>query len=179
MVNTIFLVSGIVILLIFLLSLSVIHIRSVRDDLDNRWYNLAEKLQYRQDLMPNLIETVRLFIPAEKLSVHKVLIQKSIDLRHAAAKNIEPGSDKIIEEHELSKKIEELIQLGKKYDALGKSTNYLELSKEFKDLRKQIEELTIDYNNKVRNYNSIIARPYNLPPALLMKYRKKLVFEFV
>jgi LemA protein len=176
MVNTIFLISGIVILIIFLLSLSVIHIRSIRDDLDNRWYNLAEKLQYRQDLMPNLIETVRLFAPAEKLPGHQDLIQKCVNLRHAAAK---PGSDKIIEEHELSKQIEELLQLGKKYEALGKSTNYLELSKEFKDLRKQIEELTIDYNNKVRNYNSIIARPYNLPPALLMKYRKKLVFEFV
>ena len=178
MLNTIFLISGVVILLIVLLSIAVIHIRSIRDDLENRWYNLAEKLQYRQDLMPNLIETVKLFIPAENLAAHKNLIQKSIDSRLAAAKNIKPGTDKIIEENEISKQIEELLKLGAKYESLGKSTNYLELKKEIKDLRIQIEELTSNYNNKVRNYNSMLSRPYNILPGLLMKYKRKYIFDF-
>jgi len=178
MMDSIFIIGGILVFLIFLLSLAIIHLGSVRDEINNRWYNLAEKLQYRQDMMPNLIETIRQFIPSDKLNLHNGLIQTGIEARNAAAKNIKPGADKIILEHELSRIIAEMLKLGEKYESLGKSTNYLELKKEFKDLYAGIEELTKDYNNRVRGFNSILARPYNIPAALITKNKKKLIFEF-
>ena len=173
----IFLIGGIAVLLVFLLSLSIIHIRSLRDDLNNRWYNLTDKLQYRQDLIPNLIETVRTFIPKEKLSSHQNLIQETIDARILAAKNLKPGSEKILQEHALSKEINALFSLGQQYDDLGKSTNYLELKKEFKDIKTAIQDMVKDYNFRVRHHNSVIKRPYNVLPAVLMRFSKKHIFS--
>ena len=50
MTNIIFIGIGILILLLFLFSVSIIHIRALIDDLNLRWYNLVEKLQYRHRL---------------------------------------------------------------------------------------------------------------------------------
>lgn len=173
----IFLIGGIAVLLVFLFSLAIIHMRSLRDDLNARWYNLLDKLQYRQDLVPNLIETVRLFTPKEKLPLHQALIQKTIDTRILAAKNSKPGSEKIIQEHDLSKEIEGLFALGQQYDDLGKSTNYLELKKEFKDIKTALQEMIVDYNFRVRHHNSVVKRPYNVLPAVLMRFSKKHIFS--
>ena len=178
MYNTIFIVSGVVLLLIFGFSVSIIHIRSLRDDLENRWYNLLDKLQYRQDMIPNLIETIRLNVPAENLPQYTELIQKAIDLRVLAAKNVGTGNDKMVQEHDLSKNISQLFEIGLKNVSLGTNTNYMELKKEFSDISKQIHELSDDYNKHARHHNSLVGRPYNILPALLMRFKRKLIFDF-
>lgn len=178
MLNTIFLIFGIVILLIFLLSIVIIHIRSLRDDINTRWYNIADKLQYRQDLLPNLIETIRLFIPKEELIKHEEFINKTIEIRSRAEKNTNPGAKKIVVEHDLSNHVNQLIKIAKQNNDLRRSTNFLELKKELSDIGDEIEKLTSDYNQKVRHHNDVIKRPYNVLPALIMRYKKKTIFEF-
>ncbi|MBN1495041.1 LemA family protein [Candidatus Peregrinibacteria bacterium] len=178
MYNTIFLISGIILLVIFGFSVSIIHIRALRDDLSGRWYNLADKLQYRQDMIPNLIETIKLFVPAENFPQYAELIQKTIDLRVAAAKNTHTGHNKIVQEHDLSEYINQLFEIGQKHENLAISTNFLELKKEFSDLNKQLHDLSDDYNKHVRHHNSLLSRPYNILPAVVMRYKRKLIFDF-
>jgi len=178
MSNTIFIIIGLVVLIIFFFSVAVIHIRSLRDDIDKRWYNLADKLEYRQDMVPNLIETARLFIPPEQITSDNDLIAKTIETRANAGKNVKLGSDKIIQEHDLSKQINDLFALGQKYEILGKSTNYLELKKEFKDINAEIEKLSHDFNDKVRHHNGVISRPYNIVPSMILGFKRLQIFEF-
>jgi LemA protein len=174
--NITFIFIGIFVLLIFFIIFSIIHIRSLRDELNFKWYNLNDLLQYRQDLIPNLIETVRLFVPKSKLD--EDLIKKIIEIRARAGKNVKPGAAKIVIEHDLSRHIEKLFKLGIIYKELGTSTNFLELKKEFKDLREKIEKSSNEYNEAVRRHNIILRKIYNKIPALIMRYKEKFIFEF-
>ncbi|MBA4336923.1 hypothetical protein C0416_04105 [bacterium] len=178
MEHIIFISIGVVIFLVFLGSMSIVHIRTMRDDLNTRWYNLADKLQYRQDLMPNLVETIRLHIPDNKKIEYERIIDQSIQVRDKAGKNAVPGAEKIAIEHSLSGNIKQLLDLAIENRELSQNTNFLELRKEFKEISKEIEEMSNEYNVKVRHHNRSVKRIYNLIPVLLMRYSKKKIFEF-
>lgn len=173
MENIIFISIGIGIVLIFLGSISIVHLRTIRDEINTRWYNLADKLQYRQDLIPNLIETIKIYT-----TEHEKIIEQAIQIRVRAGKNVKPGADKIIVEHDLSSHINQLLDLALGNPGLAQDTNYLELKKELKDIRKELDEISNEYNKKVRNHNRSIKKIYNVIPALLMRYSKKKIFEF-
>lgn len=174
--NIIFILIGVVILAVFVFSISVIHMRTIRDEINIRWYNLVDKLQYRQDLLPLLVETMRRYLGDDEKFKEKIKLL--IDVRARAAKNIKPGMEKIVVEHDLSRKVAELIKLGETNEKLRLDTIYLEVKKELSDIRGEIEKLSNDYNNRVRKHNNIIHRPYNVVPALALKYNKKQIFEF-
>ncbi|MFC1600327.1 LemA family protein [Patescibacteria group bacterium] len=175
MENIIFVVIGVLVLAIFAFSISVIHIRTLRDEINIRWYNLVDKLQYRQDLLPLLIETMRKHINDDKF---KEKVRLLIEVRARAGKNTKSGMEKMVVEHDLSRKIADLIKIGDSQEDLRHDTIYLEVKKEILDMRADIEKLSSDYNNRVRKHNNVLHRPYNVVPALALRYKKKLIFEF-
>lgn len=176
MENIIFIIIGVLILAIFAFSISIIHMRTLRDEINIRWYNLVDKLQYRQDLLPLLIETMNGFLNKEDNFKEKTKL--IIEVRARAGKNTKPGMEKMVVEHDLSRKITELIKLGDTHGELRHNTIYLEVKKELIEIRKEIEKLSSDYNNRVRKHNHILHRPYNVIPALALRYDKKQIFEF-
>lgn len=178
MQNLIFLGAGILILLIFFFSVVVIRLRAMRDEINLDWYNLLDKLQYRQDLVPNLIETMRNFVDKSEISKYNELVENTINTRAKAARNEILESEKIVIEHDLSKLIEKVLVLGNEHENLRQSTNFMELKREFSDIRDDIEELTSNYNKKVRNHNKVRKRPYNFVPAVLLGYKRKKIFDF-
>jgi len=175
MSDIIFIVIGVLVLAIFAFSISVIHIRTIRDEINIRWYNLVDKLQYRQDLVPLLIETMQKYIDDEKF---KEKVRLLIEVRARAGQNTKPGMEKMVVEHDLSRKIKDLIQIGDTHDELRRDTIYLEVRRDLKDMRTEIEKFSSDYNNRVRKHNDILHRPYNVVPALALRYKKKKIFEF-
>lgn len=172
----IFIIIGVVILAVFAFSISVIHIRTLRDEINIRWYNLVDKLQYRQDLLPLLVETMRRYIGDDEKFKNKVSLL--IDVRARAGKNTRPGMKKMVVEHDLSRKIKDLLRLGDIHEDLRRDTIYLEIHKELNDMRVDIEKLSSDYNTRVRKHNDVLHRPYNVVPALALSYKKKQIFEF-
>ncbi len=177
MYDLIFISAGIVIILIFFFSVSVIHIRTLRDDINLRWYNLVDKLQYRQDLLPVLIETARLFITEKKVDFER-LTDQTIKARKNAGTITKPSTDKMVYEHEFSRYLKKIIELCESIDALRVNSIYLEIKKEMADIEKDIHRLEQDYNAKVRNHNNVIERFYNVPAASALGYGKKIIFEF-
>lgn len=177
MQNTIFIILGILVVLIFFFSVSVIHIRSLRDDINVRWYNLIDKLQYRQDLFPILIETTRLFVTSKKKEFEE-MVEKSIEVRARAGMNSVCSMNKIVVEHDFSRHLKEIIQFCEQIDELRVNTNYLEIKKQIYGIEEEIRKLEKDYNEKVRHHNNVVARFYNIPAALTLRYGKKVIFEF-
>jgi len=176
--NVIFISIGIGIVLIFLGSISVIRMRTIRDEINTRWYNLVDKLQYRQDLIPNLIETIKLYIPEDKKMQYEKIIEETIQIRFESEKNTTNGSEKIITEHDLSSHINQLLDLSIGNKELAQNTNFLELKKQLKDISKELNEISNVYNKEVRAHNRLIRNIHNLIPALVMRYSKKKIFEF-
>lgn len=178
MTNIFFIIGGLIFVLLFLMSVAIIHIRALRDEINLEWYNLADKLQYRQDLIPNLIETIRIVVPEESKQKAEVFIQDAIRIRAAAAKNSKAGAEKIVQEHDLSTAINKLFELENMIPELKTNIGFLELKKEIREFNDQINELSKEYNTRVRHHNSVLRRPYNIFPAMLIKYGRKQIFEF-
>lgn len=173
MLNYIFLIFSVLIIAIFFMSVAIVHIRSLKDDLNTRWYNLLDKLQYRQDLLPNLIEAAR------SAGIAKEELDKLIELRGVeTVRSSKTGQEKIIAEQDLSKQIKKVIEAGMKNGELAHSTNFLELKKDISDINQEIEELSKDYNDKVHHFNNIISRPHNKIPAGVIRLKKQVIFEF-
>lgn len=177
MQNIIFISIGIVVALVFFFSISVIHLRSQRDIINNKWYNLNDKLQYRQDLMPLLIELVRKNA-GEKAMEFEKLVEQTVAVRARAAKNSKPGIEKVVVEHDLSRHLKEIMQFCELHNVVRINTSYLDIKKELIDLKEELEKISKDYNDVVRHHNNVIGRPYNLLSAALLGYKKKKIFEF-
>ncbi|MFC1810120.1 LemA family protein [Patescibacteria group bacterium] len=177
MSNVIFVIIGVLVLLMFLFSISVIHIRALRDEINVRWYNLVDKLQYRQDLFPVLIETARLFI-TKNADEFETMVKDTVAVRARAGKNTKASMQKVVVEHDFSRHLKEILQFSEQIDELRINTNYLEVKKHLHDISKDLENLATDYNKKVRNHNKVIKRFYNALPATLLGYKKRAIFEF-
>lgn len=177
MSNVIFVIIGVLILLIFFFSISVIHIRALRDDINLRWYNLVDKLQYRQDLFPILIETIRPFV-TEKADEFETMLKNAIAVRARAGKNTKASIKKVVVEHDFSRQLKEIMQFSEQIDELRVNTNYLEIKKDMQDISKELEKLSLDYNEKVRNHNNVIKKFYNTLAAGLLGYKKEVIFEY-
>jgi len=174
----VFIIGGIVVIIGFLFSLGAIYIRTLRDELNTLWYNISDKLQYRQDLLPNIIETIRVHVLPEKFENYKGLIQDLITKRHKSALYSSCDSEKIVLEHELSAVIKELMQKGHDEQSIRSNTNFLELQKQINDLNEEIDKTSIEYNKKVRFHNKMIKNPVYVLPSTLLKYKRRSIFEF-
>lgn len=177
MENIIFIVLGILVVLIFFFSLSVIHIRALRDDINIRWYNLVDKLQYRHDLFPILIETARPFV-TEKAEDFEKMVDDTIEVRARAGANSLCSMKKIVVEHDFSRHLRQIIEFCERIEELRVNTNYLEVKKHIYDIEDDIKKHEKDYNERVRNHNNVIGRFYNMAAAFALRYGKKVIFEF-
>lgn len=137
---------------VFLGIWAVVAFRSLKEmqvRVDQEWDSLVTSLRKRQDILPNLIETVRQYSNQQE-----ALLQQLIDLRAKAARLRKLNEEKVSVELELSKIINRVIDLGRMMRELSMDTNFLELRKEIGDLEKNIEQHSRQYNEIVRKYNS-------------------------
>lgn len=165
--------AAIIILLIFWAVVGIRHLRQLRDGVKEQWELIHDEFRLRADILPNLIETVRVY---EKDSDD--LVEKAIRARALAMKEYFPGAKKIELEYDLSQFINELIALGKKNAGLGHDTNFLELKKEIDDLEKNIDERSKTYNQMARYYNEHRKFPLLRPIALIFQFGHLNIFEF-
>jgi len=147
------------------------HLSHLRREIFGQWEVLDEGLRKRHDLLPNLIETVR--VHASKVE----LFQKLIDERSLAMREYRPGAKKIEYEHDLSKRIDEVFSLGSENGELSKDTGFLELHKEIDDLEQNIEEKSKRYNKMVREYNSHRKYAILKPLAGVFGFKVANIFE--
>lgn len=157
-INILILSSTVVFLLALWIIAGVRHLKYLKKEIAEQWELIDEQLRKKQNLLPNLIETVRTCVKDQE-----VLLEKMILDRMNAAKEYFAGIKKIEAEHELSLVIKQVLELGKANASLGKDTNFLELRKEIYDIGKDLEMKAGKYNEMVRYYNNhrnmIILRP--------------------
>lgn len=170
-----FLIIGIALIAFIVLWLAIgfKHLKNLQKEIVQYWEDLDELLRKRQDIVPNLIETVRQYIQN-----HESEIENLITLRMLSAKQYFPGAEKIMHEHELSAAINQLFAWRKENPELGRDTNFLEVKKEIEELGDKIEIRTRDYNEKVRYYNESLDKFYLKLIKLLFGFKRADIFEF-
>lgn len=149
------------------------YLRSIRQELATEWDLILDKLRFRMDKIPNLVEMVRPVAP-EQTS----LLQKIVSLRSELWPSRETVSQRVQQDLELTSKLHQVWDLAKKHPELGHDVNFLSLQTEFKEIGNDIDSALDWYNSMVRKYNKKIGSPLFLPFNLLFRFSKLMLFEF-
>lgn len=171
-VNISIVVGAVVFLCALWSVVAVRHLKSLKKQVDEQWELIDEELRKRQSILPNLIETVRVYLKDKE-----ELLEKMIAARILAAKEYAAGIKKIEYEHDVSILIKEIFDLGKVNAALAKDTNFLELKTEIDEIGNDLEEEVKKYNEMVRYYNSHRNLAILRPIAAVYKFGMLNIFE--
>lgn len=149
------------------------HLKHLKLAILEEWELVDESLRKRHDLLPNLVETVRIYSQQKEELLEKLILERQV-----AAKERGAQLTKIEAEHILSGRIDKILAMGKEISELGKDTNFLELKTEIDDLEQAIEMKVNKYNGMVRYYNGHRKIILLLPIAAIFGFGNVNIFEF-
>jgi LemA protein len=144
---------------------------SLSTEVDGSWAQVENQLQRRNDLIPNLVATVKGYAAHEKEIFTQVAEARA---KMAGAKSpAEAGPAST----ELSGALSRLLVVAERYPDLKANTNFQSLQDELAGTENRIAVERMRYNEKVKDYNNAIRRfPGNLC-AGMVGYEAKTYYE--
>jgi LemA protein len=121
------------------------------------WSGIDVQLKRRNDLIPNLIETVKGYMGHERGVLEQVT---ELRKQSQAAQGV---GDKARVEGAMGAALANLFAVAENYPDLKASQNFIELQKSLADIEEQVQLARRYYNGTARNYNILIQSfPSNL-----------------
>lgn len=149
----------IVVVVIIGLLLAMMYNRLVRlrNRIENAWAQIDVQLQRRNDLIPNLVETVKGYASHEKAVLEGVTQARNM------AVNAQGPAEKAAADNVLTGALKSLFAVSEAYPDLKANQNFLALQEELSGTEGKIAYARQFYNDTVRGYNtSIQSFPTNL-----------------
>ena len=153
---TIFMIFEVLVVILIILIIAVIVIYNnlvgMRNAVRNSWSGIDVWMKRRQDLIPNLVETVKGYAKFEKgllkeiTSLRVAIMQSSSDVKKVAA------ADDV-----LNANLKSLIAVAESYPKLRANENFLDLQHELANTENEIAAARRIYNNNVMDYNTAIG----------------------
>ena len=144
---------------------------TLRDRINNAWQNIDTQLQRRNDLIPNLVETVKGYAAHEKETLDAV-----ISARNAATSASTPD-EKMAADNVLTGALRQLFAVAEAYPDLKANTNFTQLQMTLEDTENKISYARQSYNDCVLNYNNGIQTfPGNIF-AGIFQFKERSGFE--
>lgn len=166
-------VFSVVILLLIGLLFLYLYLWAVRDEIRAYWNLILDKMRIRNDMVPNLIETVRKYSKDEEKLLGSLTALRSKSWPMEAA-----DPQKVNVELSLTDDLRNVWKLPQKIPALNVDTNFLSLKKDFHDLGKEIDDMVEVYNKKIRGFNGRVGFLLMRPFFMLVGLKKFSMFEF-
>lgn len=171
--------SAVIAVLSFLVLLGIavlflyLHLRAIHDEALSYWKSILDKMRIRNDMVPNLIETVRKYAKGEEKLLNEMILlrSKSWPMENA-------DGHKANAELTLTQDLHAVWKLPQKFPELNLDTNFLSLKMEFHTIGKEIDEMVDVYNKKIRSFNGRAGFVLVQPLLGLMRLKKFHVFEF-
>jgi LemA protein len=121
------------------------------------WSGIGTFLQQRNDMIPNLVETVKGYALHESKTLAEVVMWRN---RGVAAK--QPG-EQMAAGNGMNKALVDFFALAEQYPDLKANANFITLQNDLRDMETKISQSRRYYNGTVRDYNqSIAVFPNNL-----------------
>ena len=138
---------------------------------EESWSQIDVQLKRRNDLIPNLVETVKGYAKHEKETLEGVI--------NARNKAVSAGSvdDKINADNEVTEAISRLFALTESYPELKANTNFLSLQEDLKNVENELAGARKYYNAAARDYNYAIAAIPDCIVAKIFKHKAMNMFS--
>lgn len=158
--------AGLILLIIVLVVIAAIVIAGIsiyngivtqRNRVDNAWSNIEANLQRRNDLIPNLVETVKGY------TTHETEVFEQVTEARAAATAARTPSEVSASANQVTEALRQLFAVAENYPDLKANQNFLQLQSQLDDTENRIVYARQSYNDCVLNYNTAIQTfPGNL-----------------
>lgn len=148
---------AVIIIIIFTFINGYNNLVTLNEDVDNKLSDIETQLQRRNDLIPNLVETVKGF------AAHEKEVLKNVSDARAKLAGASNAQELIQGDAELSSALSRLLVVVENYPELKADANFRQLSDELAGTENRIAVARQDYNNISKKYNSSIRRfPSNI-----------------
>ena len=169
-------VLAVVILLILILGGGLMSSRNElvadRESINGAWSQVDAALQRRNDLIPNLVETVKGFAKQEQSVID------SVTKARAAMAGAQTPSDKIAADAEVRTALSRLLLVVENYPNIKSNENFLRLQDELAGTENRIAVERRKYNETVQKYNTDIALfPKNIAASMFGFQREDAYFK--
>lgn len=166
MIALIIIIAIIVVLVVWFVS---IYNGIVRKDnsCDNAWQTIDAQLQRRNDLIPNLVETVKGY------AAHESGTLSAVTQARAAVMSAKTPEDKMAASNVLSDTLKSLFAVSEAYPELKANANFQQLQSELSDTENKISYARMSFNDCVLEYNNAIETfPGNVVAGSKFKERQ-------
>ena len=134
---------------------------------DNAWQTIDAQLQRRNDLIPNLVETVKGYAKHESGTL------EAVTQARAAVANAKTPEDKMEASNVLSGTLKTLFSVSEAYPDLKANANFQQLQGELSDTENKISYARQSFNDCVLEYNNAIETfPGNIVAGRKFKTRQ-------
>ena len=166
MIALVIIIAIIVVLVVWFVS---IYNGIVRKDnrCDNAWQTIDALLQRRNDLIPNLVETVKGY------AAHESGTLSAVTQARAAVMSAKTPEDKMAASNVLSGTLKSLFAVSEAYPELKANANFQQLQSELSDTENKISYARMSFNDCVLEYNNAIETfPGNVVAGSKFKERQ-------
>ena len=161
-----FVILAIIVALVLLIIGIYNRLVALRQTCNQAWSDIEVQLKQRQDLVPQLVNTVKGYAAHEKETFEEV-----VKARQAAVSANTVG-DQAAAEGFLTQALGKLFALAEAYPELKANENFLQLQDQLADVENKIAAARRFYNNATQEYNTgreqfpavLIAGPFGFEP---------------
>jgi LemA protein len=161
-------VAGVVVLFIILLYNSLIRLRN---QVKNSFAQIDVQLKRRNDLIPNLVETVKGYMKHERKVLENITKARSAVLQ---AKTMDAKSKA---SNKLSETLKSLFAVSENYPQLKANENFMQLQEELTGTENKISYARQHYNDIVMMFNTKIQTFPNNIFANTLNFKKEQLFQ--
>lgn len=119
---------------------------------DQSFADIDVQLKQRNDLIPNLVETVKGYASHEQGTLNAVTQAR------AAAAGANSVNDKVAADNMMTAALGRLFAVAEAYPDLKANTNFLELQRELSDIENKLAAARRFFNNAVAEFNAVRAQ---------------------
>lgn len=143
-----------------------------RNNVDSAFGSIDAMLKKRYDLIPNLVESVKVYMNHEKDTLMQVT-----ELRTKAVSGSVSTEEKVAIDNQLSSMMRKVMVAVEGYPDLKSSEQFTMLQRSWNEAEEQIAASRRAYNSAVTEYNNAVEKfPSNLL-AGIFGHKRKTVFE--
>jgi LemA protein len=146
---------------------------ALRNRVDNAWAQIDVQLQRRNDLIPNLVETVKGYAGHEKSTFQAVIDARSASV---SARTVD---EKAAAENQITSALRQLFALAEAYPELKANTNFLDLQGQLAGTEDKISYMRQSYNDTVLNYNNAIQTFPGVVVAGIFSFKPRENFDAI